>query len=344
MRYKQSREQSAELLRLILPLMTRHEAAFHPLSYAVWYEYLAGCNPTLCAAVDAHLARAPTLGERDIESLFDQHVAMRDIESSARMRAEIARVVSEVDGVTGAAGRDVRDFGQGLDGYRERLQRQQSHEVVQEVVESLITDTTLVRARTEQFHEHLRRSSQEVERLREELELVQGLALSDPLSGLLNRRGFDQQLRRVGQQDLHGCSLLIIDIDQFKIVNDTHGHLFGDKVIVAVGDVLRNCVGERGAIARIGGEEFAVLLPNVVATVAAELAERIRAAVQRGRTRRADGGDRVGDVTVSIGVAEGLDGEDFDTLLARADRALYRSKSAGRNCVTVADRAVTGAS
>jgi diguanylate cyclase len=344
MRYKQSREQSAELLRLILPLLTRHEAAFHPLSYAVWYEYLAGCNPPLRAAVDARLSVTPILGERDIEALFDQHVAMRDIESSARMRAEIARVVSEVDGATDAAGREVRDFGQELDGYRERLQQQQSREMVQQVVESLISDTTMVRARTEQFHEHLRRSSQEVERLREELELVQGLALSDPLSGLLNRRGFEQQLRRLGEPDLHGCSLLIIDIDQFKIVNDTHGHLFGDKVIVAVGDVLRNCVGERGAIARIGGEEFAVLLPNVAAGVAAELAERIRAAVQRGRTRRADGGARVGDVTVSIGVAEGVSGEDFETLLARADRALYNSKSAGRNRVTLAERAVTGAS
>ena len=86
MRYKETREQSAELLRMVLPLMARHSAGFHPLSYSVWYEYVAGSNPGLRTALDAQLAHTPVLGDRDIELLFDAHVAMRDIDSSARMR------------------------------------------------------------------------------------------------------------------------------------------------------------------------------------------------------------------------------------------------------------------
>jgi len=93
MRYNQTREQSAELLRMVLPLMARHSAGFHPLSYSVWYEYAAGVNPALRAAIDARLLQSPVLGDRDIEALFDAHVAMRDIDSSARMRAEIARMI-----------------------------------------------------------------------------------------------------------------------------------------------------------------------------------------------------------------------------------------------------------
>src|ERR1700761_3593340 len=104
MRYKETREQSAELLRMVLPMMARHTAGFHPLSYAVWYEYAAGFNQALRAAVDARLQQNASLTDRDIEGLFDTHVALRDIDSSARMRNEIARLVKHVEGVATEAG------------------------------------------------------------------------------------------------------------------------------------------------------------------------------------------------------------------------------------------------
>ncbi len=339
MRYKETREQSAELLRMVLPLMARHSAGFHPLSYSVWYEYAAGWNRALRAAVDARLAQSKALTDRDIEVLFDAHVAMRDIDSSARMRCEIARMIEHVDGVAVEAGQEVEQYGNELDGYREQLRDDIGKDTLNQVVESLIGETTRVRVKTGMYHEHLKKSSEEVERLRGELELVQGLALTDPLTGLLNRRGFDQQMQRVSHGSLRGCTLLIVDIDHFKAINDAHGHLLGDKVIVAVANVLRGCIGERGPIARIGGEEFAVLLSHTSSAGGVELAERIRAAVEHGKIRRADTDESIGNVTVSLGVATGSDNEQFEAMIARADRALYQSKTAGRNRVTVAERA-----
>jgi diguanylate cyclase len=343
MRYKETREQSAELLRMVLPLMARHTAGFHPLSYAVWYEYVAGLNPSLRAALDARLAQNPVLSDRDIEVLFDAHVAMRDIDSSARMRAEIARMIDHVDGVALEAGQEVQQYGNELDGYREQLQVDIGKETLNNVVESLIGETTRVRVKTGMYHEHLKKSSAEVERLRGELELVQGLAVTDPLTGLLNRRGFDHQVERVGQGTMQGCTLLILDIDHFKAINDAHGHLLGDKVIIAVANVLRGCIGERGSIARIGGEEFAVLLSHTSSAGGVELAERIRAAVERGKIRRGDTDESIGSVTISVGLATGGDNEAFEAMIARADRALYQAKSAGRNRVSVAERAPSAA-
>jgi diguanylate cyclase len=343
MRYKETREQSAELLRMVLPLMARHSAGFHPLSYSVWYEYVAGLNPGLRAALDARLAQNPVLSDRDIEVLFDAHVAMRDIDSSARMRAEIARMIDHVDGVALEAGQEVQQYGNELDGYREQLQVDIGKETLNNVVESLIGETTRVRVKTGMYHEHLKKSSAEVERLRGELELVQGLAVTDPLTGLLNRRGFDHQVERIGQGSMRGCTLLILDIDHFKAINDAHGHLLGDKVIIAVANVLRGCIGERGSIARIGGEEFAVLLSHTSSAGGVELAERIRAAVERGKIRRADTDESIGSVTVSVGLATGGDNEAFEAMIARADRALYQAKSAGRNRVSVAERAPSAA-
>jgi diguanylate cyclase len=343
MRYKETREQSAELLRMVLPLMARHSAAFHPLSYTVWYEYAAGCNPALQAAIDARLAQSAVLSDRDIELLFDTHVALRDIESSGRMRAEIARMIEYVNGVAVEAGQEVMQYGNELDGYRERLRDDIGKESLGEVVESLIGETTRVRVKTGMYHEHLLKSSAEVERLRGELELVQGLALTDPLTGLLNRRGFDLQMQRIRHDGLAGCTLVMADIDHFKAINDAHGHLLGDKVIVAVANVLRSCIGDRGPIARIGGEEFAVLLSQTESAAGAELAERIRAAVEGGKIRRADTEESIGNVTLSLGLATAGDNEAFEAMIARADRALYLSKSAGRNRVTVAERASSAA-
>jgi diguanylate cyclase len=322
---------------MILPMMARHSAGFHPLSYAVWYEYVAGFNLALRAAVDARLAITPSFSDRDIESLFDSYVAMRDIESSARMRGEIERLVANVDGVTTEAGVGVRQYGDELDGYRNRLALGVDHQKLAQVVESLIDDTQQVRAKTDAFQQHLKKSSEEVARLRGELEHVQGLALTDPLTGLFNRRGFDQQVTRVCGNSLNGCCLMIIDIDHFKAINDAHGHLLGDKVIAAVAGVLRTCVAERGPIGRIGGEEFAVLLGQTSTAGGAELAERMRSSVERGKIRRADN-ESIGNVTVSIGVAGGDASEPYESRMSRADGGLYQSKTAGRNRVTVAQR------
>ena len=322
-----------------MPLMARHSAGFHPLSYSVWYEYVAGFNPALRAAIDARLLQTPLLSDRDIEELFDAHVAMRDIDSSARMRAQIARMIDHVDGVAVDAGQEVQHYGTELDGYRDRLRDDGGKESVDQVVESLIGETTRVRVKTGIYHEHLKKSSEEVERLRGELELVQGLALTDPLTGLLNRRGFDSQMQRISHGSVQGCTLLIVDIDHFKAINDAHGHLLGDKVIIAVANVLRGCIGDRGPIARIGGEEFAVLLSHTSSAGGVELAERIRAAVERGKIRRADTDESIGNVTVSLGLATCGENEQFEAMSARADRALYQSKTAGRNRVTVAERA-----
>jgi diguanylate cyclase len=328
---------------MVLPLMARHSAAFHPLTYAVWYEYAAGCNTPLRAAIDARLAQATVLSDRDIESLFDAHVAMRDIDSSSRMRNEIARLVKHVEGVATEAGQEVHHYGEELDGYRERLidESGSASPAISEVVDSLIDETMRVRVKTEIYHEHLKKSSEEVERLRGELELVQGLALSDPLTGLLNRRGFEQQRQRLCAKGAIGFTVLIIDIDHFKAINDAHGHLLGDRVIVAVANVLRSCVGERGPIARMGGEEFAVLLAHTSSAGGVELAERIRNTVEHGKIRRADTEETIGNVTVSLGVASCSENEQFESMLARADTALYQSKSGGRNRVTVAERVFT---
>ncbi len=166
--------------------------------------------------------------------------------------------------------------------------------------------------------------------LEQELRL---LASTDPLTGLQNRHAFVKRgvtllksAERYGRQ----CSALMLDIDHFKRINDTHGHGFGDTVLKAVARELSHGLREIDLLGRLGGEEFAAILPETAPQQALQVAERLRNAVQALSFTTEDGSHL--RLTMSIGVAECLPGEvRLEDLLARADRALYRAKDGGRN-------------
>lgn len=135
---------------------------------------------------------------------------------------------------------------------------------------------------------------------------------------------------------LKGAALLIADIDHLKHINDTHGHLLGDKVLRVIAQVLRSNIKGRDVAARLGGEEFAILLPATSAEDAATLARQMCASVAQGRIRRGQGQEPIGQVTLSVGVAGAIPGDTLETLMERADRAMYSAKRAGRNRVELA--------
>lgn len=164
-------------------------------------------------------------------------------------------------------------------------------------------------------------------------QLVQEQAVTDELTGLANRRQFldalEHELTRSARTG-ETTSLLLCDLDDFKLVNDRYGHPAGDEALRVVGRVLRDTVRELDVPARLGGEEFAVVLPNTTLDGAVRLAERIRVAIEQAAI--VVGGHRIA-VTVSLGVAAHADGETLDELMQQADRCLYAAKEAGKNVV-----------
>lgn len=156
------------------------------------------------------------------------------------------------------------------------------------------------------------------------------LAVRDPLTGLLNRRSLDEALATHAREDA-GTELtcFVIDIDHFKRFNDEFGHDAGDTVLQTVSGVLTDIVGERGTCYRFGGEEFAVLLPDVTAEEAGRIAEHIR--TRTATLSLSHAGRILGTVTVSIGIADSRDGRSLRTVRSRADGALFSAKASGRN-------------
>ena len=158
---------------------------------------------------------------------------------------------------------------------------------------------------------------------------LEELATTDPLTGLRNRRAFDahmaQQLAIVQRRGTP-LSLLMLDVDHFKRVNDTLGHDGGDRVLQAIAGHLKACARTVDVVARVGGEEFAVILPSTGEAGAHEVGERMRQAVENGPWDEMP-------VTISVGTATLVEGEDAERIYGRADAALYAAKQAGRNRV-----------
>ncbi len=159
------------------------------------------------------------------------------------------------------------------------------------------------------------------------------LAQLDPLTGLYNRHDMDAKIQReinLSRRIRHGMSLLVIDIDQFKQVNDCYGHLDGDRVLQCVSEIIRNTLRNTDLIFRYGGDEFTAVLSDATATHAMLTAERIRTAIAQ--LQCSIEGKPSPLLKVSIGVAQLKPGDDARSLFQRADSALYAAKSAGRNC------------
>jgi diguanylate cyclase len=187
------------------------------------------------------------------------------------------------------------------------------------------------------LQEQLQSAESRLEQQARQIESHMAEARTDALTGLHNRRAFDDELnRRVTDFQRKGdpASLMLVDVDHFKKFNDTYGHQAGDEVLRGVARVLYASVRDSDIVCRYGGEEFAVILPGQVGNDAQKSAERIRSAVERA-VFAIDGQDL--NVTISGGVAPITPRDTHESLLRRADEALYASKAAGRNCAHLHD-------
>ncbi|SBS34859.1 putative diguanylate cyclase YdaM [Marinomonas aquimarina] len=161
---------------------------------------------------------------------------------------------------------------------------------------------------------------------------IQELILRDPLTNLLNRRAFNYRTKRAlqhAQEYQQEFSMLLVDIDHFKMINDEHGHSTGDQVLAEVATMMASQVRDKDSIARWGGEEFALILPGTDQQSAADIGERLRqsfANLQVGN---------IALISASIGVTSYQAGDTLDSLFKRVDDAMYRAKQCGRNCVMV---------
>lgn len=339
MRYKESRQQSAEVLRSTLALMGAHGASLNPHTFAVWYEHVAAINSKLSAAIGEHLSKGTSIGDEAIERLYRDYVGDPDESALRRAGTEFERVMDDVSQGASNTDNQASRFATTLESMRQALEAPD-----EKPLSTILGDALGATSDMSSSVATLRRlavaSLAQIDQLRRDLNLARDESRIDGLTRLLNRAAFEQELAAMvsgaSNSAGHHC-LVMLDLDHFKAINDTYGHIMGDRVLQAVGLVLREVVSDpQHVVARYGGEEFAILLPDCFQDAAIQLAETCRQRVRGLRIRDRRTQNLMLTVTVSAGVAELQAPEGALSLVSRADAAMYDAKRAGRDQVASA--------
>lgn len=317
--------------------MAKYGLAATPVNYAVFYEYVAEANPELKSGLDQLIQGQEEITNAEVEQLYDKYLTSVQSNRANTYSEQVIGLVEKMFDSAGAAGDEASRFSRTLEDFGEGLQNDSSDAIQLRIIENLIDDTRSMQTATRDLQQQLEDSKREINELRGELRSVRKESLLDPLTGLLNRKGLDEELGKlVSASDMmvDGRCLLMVDIDHFKSVNDTYGHLIGDKVIQFVALSLKKQVKGKDTVARFGGEEYAILLADTSLDGALAVAENIRSYVEKTRIKRSGSGEPIGQITVSVGVSRFRRGESAQEFVGRADEALYRSKNDGRNRVS----------
>jgi diguanylate cyclase len=308
-----------------------------PRNYEIWYVYATGYNAPLNKIVNETLARNGKLTEADLEQIYETYLS--HIKTTDRIDKVGARVIGEIDDVmvllSEALGMSA-NYDATLGSATEKLSSAESREQIRAIAEALIKSTQEMRETNKALEERLTLSKNEISNLQQSLEAIRAESLTDPLTGLGNRKYFDRMIDMAVQHALahnEPLSLLMFDIDHFKSFNDSYGHLTGDQVLRLVGMSLKQTIKGQDITARYGGEEFAVVLPNTALRQALTVADHIRRAVMAKELKKKSTGEILGRVTISVGVSMLKPGDDTDSLIERADACLYAAKRNGRNRV-----------
>ncbi len=335
--YSEDFTQASEYLRLVLVFLSKHKIPASPLNYQLGYDYVSGRNEALEKAMDDLLAQKNEPAAEDLLGLYKQFV-VQDDQALESVRHELQKVIGSMQDGYDDSHSNLSDYLSSLDHFADVLTDPQ-HPELQAEVQKVMADTRSTETSQRQFEHRMGDMMDEVETLRKQLEQVREESLTDALTGIANRKAFDQQLEQVYQSSMQQQSpfcLVISDIDHFKKFNDTFGHLVGDKVLRYVATTIKSCVKGKDLAARFGGEEFVLILPQTELKDARVVADQIRQAVSVRELKDKRANKDYGRITISLGVAQFQGDEQPLEILSRADQALYQAKENGRNRVEIA--------
>lgn len=332
--YPESIEESQNYLRMTLKNISNHKLPFNPVSYLLWYEYAMGRDEQLIKEVEAHVQKDNQLSSKTISDLVKNNLTDKQVLLAEKKAKEFQKILIGMTKHLSDSENEIDTQGNILESCAMELSQATSIDVISNITERIITETKSIADSSKILKNKLASTVSEIDTLNKEIEGIKQTAKTDMLTGLLNRRGFDQAMTYILEdikKSKAPMSLLMLDIDYFKKINDTHGHLIGDNVLKLLGKLLNDHIKGKDIAARFGGEEFILVLPETAMDKAYTLAEKIRTSLQKMRWKLKNTGESLGQVTISIGIAMHKENESVEAVIKRADDALYHAKDTGRN-------------
>lgn len=323
--------------KLSMELMAKHGLAPTPDNFAVYYCYFSNSNPNLKMAMGLLIDQDGRLTQEQCTELFLAHLSL-EAENKIIQKASgnIVDEINTVMEVLAQSADESNQYNQTLTSFTGTLQSNVSLDQIKSAVSRVANETRIMAEQNQRLQAQLTSSTQQLTEMRYNLDVVRKASLSDALTGVGNRKYFDDEIKRAIDESVENntpLSLLMGDIDFFKKFNDTYGHLIGDEVLKLVAKTLVENLKGRDIIARYGGEEFVILLPQTTVTDAERVGNQLRNILATKQVHRRRTNENLGVVTISMGATAYVSGEDTDSFIGRADSALYEAKQTGRNKV-----------
>lgn len=306
-----------------------------PRNYEIFYDALTGTNEKLNSKFWA-LGRAPN--QEMLDELYKEfYGSNEEHEVVEKARHVLESHLGDAIKLLKAEQSSMTAYGRVLDKTASSVQgdNEMSPLMFLRIVEVLANATGSTLKEGRKALDAMVDKTAELDSLKQELAEYKRLVDTDPLTGVWNRRAFDNRLTNVGTKNSGLVSLLLLDIDHFKQINDRWGHPFGDVIIRDTAQIVQSKLRNDVFVARTGGEEFAVILDGVEAELSEKLAERLVQSIREASFSNDDLRLDKGNVTISAGVCTAPPAVSGEDLYSKADQALYQSKRNGRNRVTM---------
>ncbi len=316
----------SEIVKDVLTFMAKEKIIPSPQNYERWFRIF-------CYAKENNLNLSKSELVDIYFDLYQVKLDKKDVESTGIVERLAEELFEEIQKVLKNVSEHDRGISEGGQKLEEMVSMAPSQDI-QKVLNRIMHEVKGLKNVNRKFIKKLEEQKEEINRLREELRRVKEEANIDPLTGLRNRRSFERTLSeffRDFKKFGYPFSVIMLDLDNFKNINDTYGHLVGDRVLKEIGNILRNYLRAKDVPARTGGEEFTIILPGITREEALMVAERLRKVIANYTIEHED---RKISPTASFGVAEmNEDIESPEDLLKMADENLYKAKRQGKNAV-----------
>jgi len=334
--YLESDEANA-IFRVLVALLGKQKIPPNIINLNLLYEYVSETNTNLVKELKPYIEGQVNYSKDEATEFYKKYILEKDHSKQEQIKAAIDNYFNDLIVDIDLINKHNANSNEHIKMNYKKLVESDPTSESTDLIKDVVTEIQNVIEANTKFEQDLAAKQTELEQLRKELEDTKELADKDPLTKLKNRRFFDGFINRyIEKAKISGgiLSLIILDIDFFKKVNDTYGHIVGDQVIKMVADSIREVISKDSIAARIGGEEYAVLLPKISINQTKNLSESIRKNVAKKKLSINKGEDKIA-VTISVGATAYKSGEDYNSFVQRADEALYHSKENGRNQVTV---------
>jgi len=319
-----------------LEFMRAHSITVTPENIMIWYHHNQGDMRQLSLELSRLIERKALFTPNLCGQLYQRFFSEIDRRKLDLLREAIRQIIAQLMGHLEVLTTDVGGYESALSECIETLEGDPDVEQLRQLVETLLSESRQALDVSVDAQEKMKSLRSEISHLRDSLQDLERSALEDSLTGVANRRAFDQkfteQLEVVRESGRRSC-LLLVDIDYFKGFNDRYGHLAGDKALRYVAMILRDMIKGQDFLARYGGEEFAIILPNTEYGGGLALARSIANRLASTSLSLSEVEEAIEPITVSIGVSSTCRGDTKETLFRRADAGLYKAKDLGRNTV-----------